>query len=68
MALLAKVVHSQYHFLREIALFIYLAAKIINNILGSNEAPENLKNPEDSEMTDDFFVPFYLFAAHLAGH
>ena len=29
---------------------------------------ENLEDLENFEMTDNFFVPFYLYASHLAGH
>jgi len=78
MALLANVVHSQYPlyslFKRNcywFALLIFLAAKIIDNILGPNESPEDpedFQDFEDTEMTDEFFVPFYLYASNLAGH
>jgi len=80
MALLAKVVHSQYSiyslFKRNcywFALLIYLAAKNIDQILGSGEIHEDPGESDDSEMiddsemTDDFFVPFYLYASNLAG-
>jgi hypothetical protein len=77
MALLAKVVHSQYPiyslFKRNcywFALLIYLAAKIIDDILGTGKdsvSEDQVDDSQDDEMTDFFFVPFYLYAAGIAG-
>lgn len=73
MALLAHVVHSEYPlyslFKKNCYWFsnlIYLSAREIDKVLGSR--PDLPEDPEDSkDITDSFFLPFYLWMPRVAG-